>query len=157
MVSKNFGELCHIWTATWRACACVRMVLQRHGENRHTAWTACDPQRKPTAASWTQSVWELVSQRIGAMCKHQVLLQIWENCNGGAWNVSAALRKGSREQKICFLMVQMLSRMEGNDWGWATLGSAIDKQNRRNYRESATNDGIRLATVAKIDSGGIGH
>ena len=32
-----------------------------------------------------------------------------------------------------------LSRREGNDWGWATFGSAIDKQNYRNDREKATN------------------
>ena len=35
--------------------------------------------------------------------------------------------------------------------------SAIDKQNPRNYRESATNAVTRSATDAKIDCGGIGH
>ena len=52
-VSKKFGEWCHIWTATWRMCARMLMVIQRQGVNPHTAWNACDRQCKPTAASWT--------------------------------------------------------------------------------------------------------
>ena len=52
-VSKKLGEWCLIWTATSRMCARMRMVLQRHGKNRQTAWTACDLQCQPTAASCT--------------------------------------------------------------------------------------------------------
>ena len=51
--SKKFGEGCLNWIATLRMYARLCMVLQRHGENWHTAWTACDRQCKPTAASWT--------------------------------------------------------------------------------------------------------
>ena len=52
--------------------------------------------------------------------------------------------------------VKTLLRRDGNDWGWATFGSAIDKQNPRNDRESATNAGTRSATDAEIDCGGNG-
>ena len=45
------------------------------------------------------------------------------------------VREGSREQKMCLLMVQTLSRREGKDWRWATFRSAIDKQNPRNNRK----------------------
>ena len=38
-----------------------------------------------------------------------------------------------------------------------SFGSAIDKQNPRNGRDSATNAGTRSVTDAKIDYGGIGH
>ena len=102
-------------------------------------------------------MWQVVSQRNGATCKHQVLLQIGENCNGYAWNVGSGVREGSREQKMCLRMIQTLSRREGSDWGCATFGSAIDKQNPRNDRESATNAGTRSATDTKIDCREIGH
>ena len=45
-VCKTFGECCHICTENWRLCARMRMVLQRHGKNRHTACTACYRQCK---------------------------------------------------------------------------------------------------------------
>ena len=75
------------------------------------------------------------------MCKDQVLLQIGENCNGDGWTVGADVREGSREQKMCLRIVQTLLRREGNDWGWATFGSATDKKDPRIDRESATNTG----------------
>ena len=67
------------------------------------------------------------------------------------WNVCACVREGNREQKMCLRMFQTLSRRTGNNWGWATFGSAIDKQNPRNDRENATNAGTRSATNAKIN------
>ena len=41
----------------------------------------------------------------------------------------ADVQEGSREQKVCLRMVQMLLQREGNDWGWSTFGLAINKRN----------------------------
>ena len=78
------------------------------------------------------------------------LLQIGENCNRDAWNVGAGVREGNREHKMSLLMFETLSQREGNDWGWATFGSAIDKQNPGNDRQSATNADTRRLTLRLI-------
>ena len=106
---------------------------------------------------WESLFQMCVSQCNGATHKHQVLLEIGENCNRAAWNVVESVREGGREQKMCSRMVETLSRREANDWGWVTFGSAIYKQKSRNNRESATNAGTRAATDANIDCGGSGH
>ena len=126
------------------------MVLQRHGENRHTAWTV------RVIGSWTKSVWEVVSQRNGATWKHQVLPEIGKNCNGNAWNVGAGVREGSSEQKMCLRMVETLSRREGNGWG-CHVWVGHQQAEPQNDRESGKNAGTRSATDAKIDCGGIRH
>ena len=121
-VSKKFGEWCHIRTATCCMWAHAHGSLETWGVMQ----TDCGQLNiVSVTAQWSNmqtssaTNWGKLQQRyLKCLCR----------CTGGKpWAEN----------------VFTLSWREGNNWEWATFGSAIDKQNPRNDRESATNAGRR--------------